>query len=105
MSYSRAILERIAELAAGDARIAIQTLRNAAYNAELANKTRITEEDVEKGYEAVEEIWKGISVAPHRDRMLENYYRLMGWDVETGKPLLRLERWISFWGFYFCNRF
>jgi len=30
---------------------------------------------------------KGISVGPHWDRMLENYYRLMGWDVKTGKPL------------------
>ena len=30
---------------------------------------------------------KGIGIGPHWDRMLENYYRLMGWDVETGKPL------------------
>lgn len=30
---------------------------------------------------------KGISIMPHWDRMLENYYRQMGWDAETGKPL------------------
>lgn len=30
---------------------------------------------------------KGISIAPHWEKMLDNYYRLMGWDVETGKPL------------------
>jgi len=30
---------------------------------------------------------KGISIAPHWDRMLRNYYHIMGWDVETGKPL------------------
>jgi len=30
---------------------------------------------------------KGISIKPHWDSMLRNYYRLMGWDEETGKPL------------------
>ena len=30
---------------------------------------------------------KGISIRPHWDSMLRNYYRLMGWDEETGKPL------------------
>jgi len=30
---------------------------------------------------------KGISIEPHWEKMLENYYRLMGWDVKTGKPL------------------
>jgi aldehyde:ferredoxin oxidoreductase len=31
--------------------------------------------------------WKGMSIMPHWEAMLENYYRLMGWDVATGKPL------------------
>jgi aldehyde:ferredoxin oxidoreductase len=30
---------------------------------------------------------KGISIQPHWDAMLDNYYRLLGWDVATGKPL------------------
>jgi len=30
---------------------------------------------------------KGVSIAPHWEEMLNNYYNLMGWDVETGKPL------------------
>ena len=30
---------------------------------------------------------KGISIAPHWEGMLDNYYRLMGWDRQTGKPL------------------
>ncbi len=30
---------------------------------------------------------KGISIAPHWDDMLDNYYQLMGWDRKTGKPL------------------
>jgi aldehyde:ferredoxin oxidoreductase len=29
---------------------------------------------------------KGISSAAHWDGMLDNYYRLMGWDRLTGKP-------------------
>ena len=55
-TYSKKILEKIAELAAGDARVAIQTLRSAAYNAERAKKSKIMETDVDKGYEAVKEI-------------------------------------------------
>ena len=31
--------------------------------------------------------WKGIGIMPHWEEMLESYYRLMGWDVKTGKPL------------------
>jgi aldehyde:ferredoxin oxidoreductase len=30
---------------------------------------------------------KGKSITRHWDIMLNNYYQLMGWDVETGKPL------------------
>ncbi|MFC2058332.1 aldehyde ferredoxin oxidoreductase family protein [Chloroflexota bacterium] len=31
--------------------------------------------------------FKGISVLPVWDKMLRNYYELMGWDKDTGKPL------------------
>jgi aldehyde:ferredoxin oxidoreductase len=30
---------------------------------------------------------KGISIIPHWDQMLENYYEQMGWSPETGAPL------------------
>jgi aldehyde:ferredoxin oxidoreductase len=30
---------------------------------------------------------KGVSIVSHWDAMLDNYYRLMGWDRKTGKPL------------------
>lgn len=30
---------------------------------------------------------KGVAVMPNWETMLENYYRLMGWDTNTGKPL------------------
>lgn len=29
----------------------------------------------------------GKSIAPHWDDMRASYYRLMGWDLETGRPL------------------
>ena len=31
--------------------------------------------------------WKGVSMMPYWDMMLRNYYKEMGWDEETGKPL------------------
>jgi len=55
-SYTIAILEKIADLAAGDARIAIQSLRNAASIVEKSIRSKISEEDVEKGYEEIKEI-------------------------------------------------
>ena len=30
---------------------------------------------------------KGITVNPHWDGMLDNYYRQMGWDRRSGRPL------------------
>ena len=32
-------------------------------------------------------VMAGKGFMPHWDNMLENYYRLMGWDENTGKPL------------------
>jgi orc1/cdc6 family replication initiation protein len=55
-TWSGEVLEEIADLAAGDARIAIQTLKNSGFIAEKSNKTKITKEDVERAYEEVKEI-------------------------------------------------
>ncbi|MEM0049564.1 MAG: hypothetical protein QXW39_03400 [Candidatus Bathyarchaeia archaeon] len=55
-TWSEEVLERITDLACGAARIAIQTLRNSAYVAEKANRTKITLEDVKKAYEEVKDI-------------------------------------------------
>jgi Cdc6-like AAA superfamily ATPase len=57
-SWDGKVIEQIADLAAGDARVAIQTLRNSAIIAEKANRDRITLEDVEKAYEEIKEIKK-----------------------------------------------
>ena len=50
------VLKRIADLAAGDARIAIQTLRYASYNAEIKGKQKIEEDEVKQGFEKASEI-------------------------------------------------
>lgn len=31
--------------------------------------------------------FQGIGIKPHWEAMLYNYYRVLGWDVATGKPL------------------
>jgi orc1/cdc6 family replication initiation protein len=70
----RKILQKIADLAAGDARIAIQTLRNAAYNAERSSRSKISIEDVEKGYEEVKDIKRKYyleRLTPHHKLMVK----------------------------------
>jgi orc1/cdc6 family replication initiation protein len=54
-TWDKGILEVISEMAGGDARIAIQTLKNAAYYAEKNNSPKILPEHIEKG-------WKDASV-------------------------------------------
>ncbi len=49
-TYSEDTLKEIIRLSSGDARVAIQTLRNSAYIAERLGKSRITVEDVKKAY-------------------------------------------------------
>jgi len=39
------------------------------------------------GSTPVDGLVKGKTLAPHWDSMLDNYYRIMGWDEKTGKPL------------------
>jgi len=46
------LIEKIAELAHGDARIAIQMLRKSAENAELEGRRKISEKDIEKAWES-----------------------------------------------------
>jgi cell division control protein 6 len=57
-TWNDAILEKIAELSEGDARVAIQTLKNAAHQAEREYKTRIEYEDVERGWNSAKDLKK-----------------------------------------------
>jgi Cdc6-like AAA superfamily ATPase len=73
-TYSNLILERIADLAAGDARIAIQTLKNAAFIAEKSSESCISDQDVSKAYEEVREIKKKYyleRLTPHHKLIVE----------------------------------
>ena len=73
-TYSNSILERISDLAAGDARIAIQTLKNAAFNAERYGESHISDQDVSKAYEEVKDIKKKYyleRLTPHHKLIVE----------------------------------
>jgi len=56
--WNRKTLDRIAELAEGDARVAIQTLKNAAYNAENELSRKIKEKHIREGYNSAKDIKK-----------------------------------------------
>ena len=57
-SWKDATLSRIAELADGDARVAIQTLKNAAYNAEKSDASSIAEKHIRAAYSVAKDIKK-----------------------------------------------
>jgi cell division control protein 6 len=57
-TWNDAILEKIAELSEGDARVAIQTLKNASHQAERRYKNRIEDEDVQKGWNSAKDLKK-----------------------------------------------
>ncbi|MHA1267952.1 MAG: Cdc6/Cdc18 family protein [Candidatus Helarchaeota archaeon] len=57
-SWSKKTLTRIASLAEGDARVAIQTLKNAAYNAENDLSQKIKEKHIREGYNSAKDIKK-----------------------------------------------
>lgn len=85
-TWSKKILEKIADLAAGDARIAIQTLRNSAFIAEKSDKSKITNEDVEKAYEEVREIKKKYML-----EKLGEHHRLI-YEIIKKNPWNNLQR-------------
>lgn len=73
-SYSAQILDKVADLAAGDARIAIQTLRNAAFKAEKKNRSKISNQDIEEGYNLVKNLKKRYyleKLSPHHKLLVE----------------------------------
>jgi cell division control protein 6 len=79
-TWSEKILEKIADLSAGDARVAIQTLRNSAHIAEKAGKNKISEEDVDAGYEEAKEIKRKYEL-----EKLSEHHRII-FDIIKDKP-------------------
>lgn len=57
-SWNKETLGKIAELAEGDARVAIQTLKNAAYNAENDLSSKIKNKHIENAYNSAKDIKK-----------------------------------------------
>ena len=57
-SWTRGTLDKIASLAEGDARVAIQTLKTSAYNAENDLSQKIREKHIREGYNSAKDIKK-----------------------------------------------
>ena len=55
-SWTKEMLQKIAELSAGDARVAIQTLKNAAELAEAKRSSVIKEEHIQTGYSSARDL-------------------------------------------------
>jgi len=79
-TWSYAILGAIADLANGDARIAVQTLRMTASLAEKLNRAKIALDDVSKGFEDMEAIKKKYEL-----EALSEHHRVL-FDVIKSNP-------------------
>lgn len=87
-SWNEGILSRIAELADGDARVAIQTLKNAAYNAENDSSPKIGEKHIQAGYNAAKDIKKTYLL-----NKLTTHHRLLYEIVKESREINSGELW------------
>lgn len=71
-AYTKELLRTIARLADGDARIAIQTLKNAAYLAERDNQEKIREHHVQRAWNSAKDLKKSYLL-----RKLTDHHRLL----------------------------
>ena len=87
-TWDRGILEAISGMADGDARIAIQTLKNAAYYAERNNSPKISPEHIEKG-------WKDASVIKRTYLLnkLSTDHKILYEIIKSKKEVLSNELW------------
>lgn len=82
-SYTGSIIKHIAKISEGDARVALQTLRNAAYLAENNNEKSISFRHVEQGYSSA----KGIAHAYNLSKLTKHHRILYSIIMEKGKIL------------------
>lgn len=87
-SYSENLLLTIAGLARGDARIAIQTLKNAAYLAERDDRKEIGSSHVKRAWNSVKDMKKTYLL-----RKLTDHHRLLFELVAKSKKVLSGDLW------------
>ena len=90
-SWREKTLSRIAALAEGDARVAIQTLKNAAYNAENGFSRTIKEKHIIEGYSSVKVLNKTYLL----DK-LTSHHRLLYELVKKSKEINSGELWKAY---------
>ena len=90
-SWSAKSLNKIASLAEGDARVAIQTLKNAAYNAENDFSRRIKEKHIKEGHSSVK-----IRNRTYLLDKLSSHHRLLYELVKKNKEINSGELWKAY---------
>ena len=90
-SWNEKTLNRIASLAEGDARVAIQTLKNAAYNAENDFSRIIKEKHIKEGYSSVKVLNKTYLL-----NKLSSHHRLLYELVKERKEVNSGELWKTY---------
>lgn len=58
-----------------------------AFNLRVGIGAELDTPSMRYGSTPVDRVAAGRAIIPYWDRMLRNYYKLMGWDDETGKSL------------------
>lgn len=87
-SYSKQILKKVAKLADGDARTALQTLKNSAYLAEKLGEKTISSGHVEKAHNTVKGLKK--SYILHR---LTKHHRMLYEIIKENPQILSGKLW------------
>jgi Cdc6-like AAA superfamily ATPase len=90
-TWDKTTLERIAELAEGDARVAIQTLKNSAQYAEGDLAERIKPEHIEKGWNEAKKIKKSYIL-----RKLTEDHRILYRIIESRGEVYSGELWRAY---------
>jgi len=90
-AWCRKDLEKIVESSQGDARIAIQTLRIAAYNAESDNASHIRENDIEQGFLKSSELRKQYLL-----KTLSEHHRLLYQIVKENEGISSATLWTRY---------
>lgn len=90
-SWNEATLRKVAELAEGDARVAIQTLKNAAYAAEKDSDRAIAEKHIKEAFNSAKDLKKTYLL-----NKLTTHHRLLYEIVKERKEINSGELWEAY---------